>query len=97
MVMTPWRSYWLVGHLVVGHLVKEWSRRICWALGDGHGAGRRLKGNEMSVRVPVPIATHYADPDDVEAAMRGLHDLEARDRADGAPPGRTRVSAAADG
>jgi hypothetical protein len=44
-----------------------------------------LKGNEMSVRVPVPIATHYADPDDVEAAMRGLHDLEARDRADGAP------------
>ena len=33
----------------------------------------------------VPIATHYADPDDVEAAMRRLHDLEARDRADGAP------------
>ena len=44
-----------------------------------------MKGNDMSVRVPVPIATHYADPDDVEAAMRGLHDLEARDRADGAP------------
>ena len=33
----------------------------------------------------VPIATHYADPDDVDAAMRRLCDLEASDRTDGAP------------
>ena len=33
----------------------------------------------------MPIATQYADPDDVDAAMQRLRDLEARDRACGAP------------
>jgi hypothetical protein len=31
-----------------------------------------------------PIATHYADPDDVDAAIRRLRDLESSDRAGGA-------------
>jgi hypothetical protein len=38
----------------------------------------------MSARAAVSIATHYADSDDMDHAMQGLLDREARDRADGA-------------
>ena len=80
-VVTPQRTPEHTG----GWLGRNWSHA---RQTTRRGAGSREDGRRLQMAAArrwVPIATHYADPDDVDAAMRRLCDLEASDRTDGAP------------
>ena len=81
LVVTPQRTPEHTG----GWLGRNWSHA---RQTTRRGAGSREDGRRLQMAAArrwVPIATHYADPDDVDAAMRRLCDLEASDRTDGAP------------